>query len=487
MKRVFILVICIFILLGNSCKQKEDVKEVTVLIRMMDIQDVWFRENLSREAMDRLNIKLNFLTFNDFEEIEILLRQQEELGEGVIGVVKTPLSVLDSLVAKDYISPLEEIIPEEEVTNFRDEFIDIAMEHGTFSNKTYYIPRKLEVNTFLYLKSELKSALTRFPEYKDEIDQMFKKQNGYGLPVNYTLEENPDTWDWFDLAVVSFIWSRTPDSTGLIWPRMAHRGKDYEGTTVELISKAYQAGTSIKDTLSFKGNGILDLMMWEAFYVENGLYNPKMWEESWSGGGIWNGMKAGEVYGAFMHQLDSFFIHGGTHPAMEGYLKNPDDMAVSLMPKGVSLELDENGVPLRTGDHLSSTNGWWWGIPNSCSDKESALALIQLITSLDFHKSESLTFGMLPVRKDIYESLDSLIDEPWQREVFSTGLEQYNNYGIIAPTHREYTTISSIIREAWFNIIVNKHYTDENSLISRTEIEKNLKEFQERIDNLLVE
>lgn len=485
MKRLLLLVLYILILFSYSCTPSEEIEEITVLIRMMDIQDVWFRENLSKEALEKLNIRLNFVTFNDFEEIEILLRQQEEFGEGVIGVVKTPLSVLDSLVAQEYISPLEDIIPPEEVQTLRDEFISSSIKHGTFNNKTYYIPRKLEVNTFLYLRSELERALENWPKYRDEVDQMFKSQNGYGLPSSYTLEENPNRWDWFDLAVVSYIWSKTPDSNGLIWPRMAHRGKDYEGTTVELISKAYQSGSSIEETLTLEGDGILDLMMWEAFYVENNLYNSKMWEESWSGGGIWNGMRAGEVNGAFMHQLDSFFIHGGTHPAMTGYLKNPDDMAVSIMPKGVSLELDESGKPLRSGDHYSSTNGWWWGVPSSCSDKETALDLIRLITSLDFHKRESLTFGMLPVRKDIYESLDILIDEPWQREVFSIGLEQYNNYGIIAPTHREYTAISSIIREAWFNIIIKKNYNGSEGVISRLVIRKNLEEYQGRISKLL--
>lgn len=482
MKKTVLFILIISLITACSSKESKP-EELTILIRMMDIQDEWFRERLSQQALDELNVKLNFVTFNDFNEVEVILRNQEELGVGSIGVVKTPITLLSSLVNKGYITPLNEILQEEELLNISSDYIDIAIDYATFNSNLYYIPRKLEANTFLYLKSELEGALSIWREYRDEIDLMFKKFNNYGLPSNYHLEEDPNLWDWFDLAVVSYIWSRIPDNTGLIWPRLAHRGKDYDGTTVELITKSYQAGATIDETLSLQGEGVLDVMVWEAFFVENNLYNENMWKESWSGGGIWNGMKNGEVYAAFMHQLDSFFIHGGTHPAMSGFLDNPEDMDVAIMPKGVSLELDSDGKPLRSGGHYSATNGWWWGVPSSSSDRELALQVIQLITSYDFHKDEALTFGMLPVRKDVYNNLGEM--KEWQQRVFSVGLEQFNNYGIKSPINNNYTEISSIIREAWFNIIVQRAYVTDDGNIDRELIDNSLEEYRERIAKYL--
>lgn len=111
-------------------------------------------------------------------------------------------------------------------------------------------------------------------------------------------------------------------------------------------------------------------------------------------------MKDGKVFLAMMHQIDSFFIHGGTHPHMQGYLANPDDLGVAVMPKGNSFGLDSEGRPHRAGNRKAGTAGWWWGIPKTASHPQLSAELAKWITSHENHLSECKVFGMMPIRKD---------------------------------------------------------------------------------------
>jgi ABC-type glycerol-3-phosphate transport system substrate-binding protein len=476
----FILTLSTIVLLSCS-KPGHTNREIVILIRMMDIQDEWFRKELQDAAKKQFDVTLTFKTFNDHVDLENLLRIESELGEGTIAVVKTHSTVLGSLAKQGYILPLESVVPKSQLTSDLDEYLDLAVSTGTIDGKIFYIPRKIEVNTFLYLKSKVKKAVSLFPKYEKDIRAMFKFTNGVGLPKNFNLERDPNSWDWYDLAAVSYIWSREPDETGAIFPRIAHRGKDYEGTTFELLTKHYQINGTPDSFITLEGQEWIDTLEWEAFYVENGLYNTKMWEESWSGGGIWNGFKENEVYAAFMHQIDSFFIHGGTHPKMKGYLANPEDMAVALMPKGASLEINNDGLPARIGNHYSGAGGWWWGIPKTSPDPKLSYDIIRLITSKEFHLKECQTFGMLPIRKDLYIDMNDIYPLQWQREVFETGINQYRNFSKPSANHPQYGQISQVIRNAWFQVIVQENYSSRIKSIDPDIINKNLIPFQTEI------
>jgi maltose-binding protein MalE len=439
--------------------EKEGPKEVTILIRMMDMQDAWFRQELIAAFEEQTGAKVTVVTFDQFPDIGVMLDLEEKSGRHTIGVVKTPIEEVFPLVAREFMMPLTDLASAEDLT----EFLDVGLEGGQIDGVQYYIPRKMETNAFFYLPSQVADAVANWETMKDDINTMFADYNGYGLPAGFALEADPNQWDWYDLAVVSYYWAHTPGPDGLTVPRMVHRGKDYGGTLNELMTKVYQMGGDADDFLAMDTDAVIDMFEWEAFYVHNGLYNPAMWEEAWSGGGIWNGFAAGQVYAAFMHQIDAFFLHGGTSPEMAGYLVEPDDMGTAIMPKGASLELDADGKPVREGPHASNFSGWWWGIPATSPDPELSYELIRFITSPEWHLKESSTFGMMPVRNDVYDDLAGAFPEPWMQGVFETAVAQYDETVVEYPRVATFSDIGQNYRNAWYDIVTGGNYAADPS------------------------
>jgi len=343
------------------------------------------------------------------------------------------------------------------------EYLDIALDLGKVDGTLYYIPRKLETNTLLYLKSKVADAVANWKPLEADINAMFKAENGFGLPTGYNLEADPNEWDWYDLAVVGYYWSNT-EIDGTKEARIAHRGKKYNGTQTELVTKMYQAGATEEDILAMNTAPIVEAFKWEELFVDNGLYNSGMWEEEWSGGGIWKAMAAGKVYLAFMHQIDAFSIHGGTDPSMTGYLVDPDDMGLAIMPKGVSLEL-KDGEPVTEGVHGSQIGGWWWGIPTSTPDAALSYELARFITNEENHTAECSTFGMMPVRKDIMENIDGTFSEQWIREVFDVAQAQLAADVKPMPTNANWPEIGNLYLEAWYDIAVDKSTSDVQGIL----------------------
>jgi maltose-binding protein MalE len=450
---------------------------------MMDQQDQWFRQELMPRAEKELGVKINVATFNNFEDIEQMVKMEKDAGKNTIALVKTPLSEVNPMVNLGLILALNDILDAETLEKDLAEYIDSAVDFGTIDGKTYYIPRKLEANTFLYLTSKVEEAVEDWEDLEDEINAMFEAHNGYGLPEGYELEEDPNEWDWYDVAVVAYYWANTEGEDGLTMARLAHRGKDYGGTTSELQTKLYQMNGTADDFFAMNTEPVVDVFEWEAFYVDNGLYNPAMWEQSWSGGGIWNAFSQGQVYAAFMHQIDAFFIHGGSNPSMQGYLEDPDEMATAIMPQGMSLALD-NGVPVRVGKHASNFSGWWWGIPVTTPDAELSYKLARFITNYENHKEECSNFGMMPVRNDVYEDLAGAFKEPWMQDVFKTGLAQFDAGVEQPPLSTNIAQIGSIWRKAWYDIVTKKGYSASGEGVDRAYIEEALKPYAKEVQGL---
>lgn len=441
--------------------------EMTIYIRMMESQDKWFRENIIADFEKEYGVTVNVRTFENVVDLQSVLDLDKD--QNTIGLVKTADTMLYPLAEKGYMTKLTDIEGRDAAADM-NEYLDQAVDLATVNGDVYYIPRKLETNTLLYVKSEVADAVANWEGMKADIDAMFKAENGVGLPGDYTLEADPNMWDWYDLGVVGYYWNAVKGE-----PKVAHRGKDYGGTQTELVTKAFQAGASQEEVLNFTGQALVDTYEWEVFMKENSLYNPGMWEENWSGGGIWNAMASGSVYLAFMHQIDAFFIHGGTDPSMTGYLVNPDDMAVAVMPAGASLEMDGD-QPARMGSHASQLGGWCWGIPESTPDAQLSYDLARFITNAENHAAEASTFGMMPVRKDIMADLGSSFDEVWIQEVFENAVNQLGNDVTRLPIDLRWPEIGQLYNDAWYDIVVGGNNAD---------IEGTLKEYEAKAADIL--
>jgi hypothetical protein len=131
----------------GSVYSKEE-QEMTLVIRMMDEQHRWFRENIVIPFEEEYNCKINVATFDKLTDIEIMLSAEAKSNKHETGLVKVMTEALTPL--KDYMMPLEDAGGKERLTEDLQEYVDKAVEIGTFDNKPYYMPRKLEIRTMLF-------------------------------------------------------------------------------------------------------------------------------------------------------------------------------------------------------------------------------------------------------------------------------------------------------------------------------------------------
>jgi len=438
--------------------------EMTVLIRMMDIQDLWFRERI-KDFEKENDVRLNVVTFDKVEDVKRMIELELKSGRKKIGLVKTAYEMVYPLVKEDHLIPLSQIVDTAQLKNDLSEYLPLALEVGTIEGKVFYIPRKLETYLMFYLKSKLEDVLKNWEEDKTEIDEMLKSVNGYGLPRGYILEKDPNQWDFYDLVVLSYFWANHPYQ-GLKLPRMAHRGKRYAGTANELYTRIFELGGDQKDLIEMIAEPVVDMFQWEGFFIKNNLYNPGMWEQSWSGGGIWKAISEGQVFLAFMHQMDLFFIHGGSDPTMSGYLKDPEDLGIAILPRGVSLEMRNDGTPKRKGDHKSNLYGWWWGIPKTSPSPELSYKLARFITNRENQIEECSRFGMFSVRADVLEEILKIFTEDWKRNIFEVSQTQFEIGTKPTPSITSLPLLNQNYLDAWYEISVEKKLTHREEIKS---------------------
>lgn len=473
-KILCLLGICLLIF---SCGKRPEKTEMTVLIRMMDIQDLWFREKM-KEFEKENQVKINVVTFDQVEDVKEMIDLERKSGKVSIGLVKTAMEMVYPLAHQNYLIPLEDIIDSSQLEKDLKEYLPEALKVGTIDDKLHYIPRKLETYLMFFLKSKVQDALNNWEKDRKRIDSILKQVNNYGLPKGYQLESDPQHWDYYDLAVLSYFWATHPYQ-GLTLPRMAHRGKRYAGTVNELITRVYQLGGDKEDVLSMTTDPVIDCLQWESFFIQNNLYHPGMWEQAWSGGNIWKAISQGEVFLCFLHQIDLFFVHGGSDPTMSGYLLDPDDMGVSIMPKGVSLDLTEEGQPQREGGHFSNLYGWWWGIPITSPDPKLSYELARFITSKENQIEECSRFGMYPIRTDVIDNLEQAFDAFWKQEIFKVSRLQFESGTQTTPQLTQWPRIGKNYLDAWHEIAVDK------KLLKRGEIAKALNKYAQLNQTIL--
>lgn len=420
---------------------------------MLKAQEDYF----SKETMagfDRdTHAKTRVVHYENIADIESELTRHA----GKAAIVKIPFEKSRALIRKNFLKPLDSFLTPDELKEFRANYLLTSL--GTYADKQYLIPRKFETRIMVYCKSKVADAISRWPTYKDAINADLKKVNGYGLPSTYVLENDPNKWDFFDVYVVGWIWAHTPYD-GTTVPRIGHRGKRYSGTSLRIIDRVFQCGGDSTQVLTMNGNAVTDAFMWEAVYASS-VYNKRMWEEAWSGTEIWKAFKEGEVFLAFMTQIDCFFIHGTGTDGLDGYMNNPDDMGVATMPAGCSVILDPSGSVLREGGRSVTTGGWWWGIPATTPDPRLSWNMAKYITGTKSQIQDCSRFGMIPVRKDILGDMSMMFGGGWITEIYETSFRQLmsNKYTVI-PGNTHFDEIGDVYLDAWYDIVVHRNWAD---------------------------
>ncbi|MBD3314574.1 MAG: extracellular solute-binding protein [Chitinivibrionales bacterium] len=420
---------------------------MSVLIHMIDAQEAYFSGELLPTFGKEKEYAMEVVHYEDVDSIDAEL----ERYEGEIALVKVPFDKAWSLVSKGLIKPLGSVLTDKELRDLHDTYLLTSL--GGIEGKQYYIPRKLETRIMVYRKSKVAEAIAAWGKHVEAIGEDLKKYNGYGLPASYVLEEDPNKWDFYDVFVVGWVWAHT-SYDGETVGRVAHRGKRYSGTALRVIDRVYQCGGDSADVLDMTGEAVVDAFHWEAVYASAGIYNERMWKEAWSGVGVWRGFKDGGVFLSFMTQLDCFFIHGTGRDGLDGYLDDPDDMGVAVMPRGVSLELDAEGNVVRRGVRAITTGGWWWGIPHDTPNPRASYELARHITDMENQVQGCSRFGMIPVRKEILNDISVLFGGGWITNVYDVSLKQLmNNKYTVLPYNPDFDDIRNLYLDAWFEIV----------------------------------
>jgi ABC-type glycerol-3-phosphate transport system substrate-binding protein len=428
--------------------------EFTILIRMMPAQQRFFEEEFVAKFNKEHNCKISVATFTDQWDIERFLKLDQSKKKPEIGLVKTPFEVTRELVYKGYMRPLTQVVDSARVMMDLAEYHPLGSGLGYVDGLPYYIPRKLETRVLFYRKSMVADAVAKFDKHKKRIGDELKKQNGYGLPKDYILKNDPSQWTVYDLYVLGSIWANE-EYNGTKMPRIAHRGARYEGTALDIVDRALQLGANPKDILTL-GDKMAEALVWENVFVRNGLYNPGMWQDPWRGANLYNGIKDGKVFLTFLQQIDCFNVHGWPDdPGMPSYLPDMNDMGLSIIPQAISFELTPQGKPVFEGTRAISTGGWWWGIPKTSPNAKLAYEFARYVTSKANQAMECSKFGMIPIRKDILLNLPEVFPHGWVGDIFKTSVDQVAINGLTTvPLVKGYPQVAQNVVDAWYGLCV---------------------------------
>ncbi|MCU0608213.1 MAG: extracellular solute-binding protein [Chitinispirillaceae bacterium] len=444
------------------------VREMKALITMMDDQEKYFRTQVI-PPFEKLNhAKIEVIHYDNADSLASYLARYK----GSVGLVKVPFDLRTTLHQQRTFIPLDVFLKPEEIAQFKSDYLLTNL--GAYEDRPCLIPRKFETRIMVYSKSKVAAAVAAWRPYKLEIDAEMKQYNGFGLPADFFLETNPSEWDYYDFFVVGWIWAHTPYD-GKASGRIGLRGKRYSGTWLGIVDRIYQLGGDSAAVMDIAGDAVVDAMHWEAVYAASGVYNANMWEKGWSGADIWQAFADGEVFLSFMTQLDCFFLHGTGRDNLEGYFRNPRDMGFALMPRACSVVLNAENVPVRQGKRSVTTGGWWWGIPATAPDPQTAFKLASHITSTGSQIQECTRFGMIPVRKDVLSDMTMMFGGTWITEVYNVSFQQLmeNGYTTLPGDHR-LGNIGLVYLDAWYEMVAGKNWSADKTKPDRAYLAQRL-------------
>jgi hypothetical protein len=428
---------------------------MVALVSMVPDQELYFRDEMLPPFCRENRAKVDVVHYGNIDSLDDYLRTYA----GRVGLVKVPFDRRTMLIDRGAFKKLDEFLTPAQLASFKADYLLTTF--GNANGRPCLIPRKFETRIMVYSRSRVAEALGLWRKYKGEMDAEMKRYNGYGLPSNYLLEDDPNEWDYFDFFVTGWIWSHT-QYNGKAFGRIGLRGKRYSGTWLGIVDRIFQLGGDSAAVVTMTGDAVTDAFHWEAVYAASGVYNPGMWEKGWSGADIWKEFAAGNVFLSFMTQLDCFFLHGTGRDNLNGYFPDPDDMGFALMPQACSVELGANNLPARSGRRSITTGGWWWGIPASTPDAAVSYRLASHITSTSSQIQECTRFGMIPVRKDVLSDMNMLFGGGWITQVYEVSFKQLmqNEYTVL-PAHPRLGKIGGVYLDAWYDIVSAKNWSPD--------------------------
>ena len=395
-----------------------------LLVKMLPLQAVWLEENVLKPFEKENNVVIRLQNFQAYQDLERIVSQN-----AAFDVVKIPMDRAGAFRANGNIWAVSAVADRALQDSIRSAYLLPPLAVG--GDTIWYLPRKLETRIMVYRISKVREALSAYRAMLPEINMAVAKINRKGLPTDYVLEENPDNWDYYDVLVAGYVWNKQNKGRG----RVGHRSKNYEGTMLRVVDRAFQLGATRGEIPYLTSRPVTEAFEWEYAYARLHVYNALMFEQEWTGRELWQVFGAEQIFLTFLTQIDCFFLLGNGDKKMPGFAKDAEDVGFACMPKGASLSGEEALFVNRN----VTTGGWFWAIGKESPNKALALRLMLYMTSADIQEKEFNEFGTFPTRHELLKTNpDKLYMKRWQNRVLQTSLKQVevNRYTIF-PTFQD--------------------------------------------------
>lgn len=394
-----------------------DVPTFTVLGRRSPDQWTELRKNGLDEALESRGLKLHLLEYNAYPKLLEILRTSQ------VDLVNAPLSLARALTEQELIVPIDRVA-REQLKAVRARFTVPALKVGvvdtTLGTRMAFLPEYLEAHVIVYRISKVTLACQRWQDFRPAIEAALAAVNGRGLPVGYELEGDPASWDEFDLFVAGYTWAHLDE--GSPQPRLALRSRGYWPSVDALVERAILHGQT--QTTLVQGQPLLDVLTWLALHHEHDLERPEVWAHRSanrpSGTSLTHWIAWDSIYLARVNQFRC--------AELRGYLRDHhmsfgvEDLAFAPLPSGVSVQLDADGRPLRSGNNVGLVNAWLWAIPRSAHDKRRSLEVVLDLVDVPHQTHFANRNCWIPTNSAV-DTSDSGDLEPFCRRAMAPGAE----------------------------------------------------------------
>ncbi|MEO6461775.1 MAG: extracellular solute-binding protein [Candidatus Eisenbacteria bacterium] len=429
--------------------------DYVMLVHMDELEEGWFRTQIADFARKR-HIRLTTRAYRDGDELERLLRAASLERKSRVLVAMVPQSMLTSLAEEDLVQPLDGLETRVRIRAFLAAMTPQASGHAMARGRPHYVPATIATPLLFYSKRHVADAIAHWSEARARIDGALQKENGVGLPAGYRLEDDPADWDTYDIAVLAAFWASRPHD-GMTVPRVAHAAVG-DAALQDLASRACAHGARSEELLELDGVALRDALAWESVFLREGWYHPSMTKEQWQPRNLLSAAAQGQLFLGWLDSSDLFRLHGTGAQGLEGFLREPTDLGVSRVPRGVSLDL-ERGTVARAGDSHAALTGTWWGIPRAAPDADLAFELVKHLSEREFQVAWARTFGRMPARRDLLAEIDILFEPPWQFAIARAAKKQALDFGRVLPHAARWRRNSAALVTAWRQGCVERHLT----------------------------
>ncbi len=447
--------------LGAGCG-KQSPREMTVFVQGSDAYEKWLQEKLS-DFGKSFGWKISVSTYFQDEDILDMLTLEKNDRSNKMGVIEVPLELSNYLREKKMIIPLRQAVSEEQLGQDLRTYDSRLFPMAKDPRKATLIPERENIFLMAYFKPAVNEVLRDWKLYEREFSFVMQKYNHWGLPAGYVMEDNPEKWDFYDLAFMAYYWAAKPYQ-GLLIPRLAHWGAPTIGTLNDLSLRAYELGASSKDLFEPLNAHMVDMFQWESLFIKEGFYNPGMWESDWSGTKLVSEFLAEHLFLVFLNQSQMFDLFGSLASDTLQVSLKLNEVGMSSLPKGCSLPLGHTLLPEREGKPISGSYSWSLAIPSRFRNPKLAYKVIRFITSENLQRQAMNKFGFLPSRKNILAESDSILDNSWKKRVFQVVKNQLAVGMQPFPSDSRWNRIGALYLAAWENICVEKQITRWNGV-----------------------